>query len=306
VSKASFQPALLHPRHWPVWLIVGLLRLLLLLPFRVQLALGRGIGRLFLLLGKRRARIARINLELCFPELSAEEREHVLRRHFESVGIGVFELGMAWWASDRRMKRLVHIEGLEHLREAFAQGKGVILLSAHFTTLEMGGRFLALQAPDLPMAALYRQNENPVLEHLIITKRTQLWGRPIRREDVRTMLRTLRDGKIVWYASDQNFGHKGSVFADFFGVPAATNTATTRLSGMTGAPVVPFFTRRLDDGSYVQTISPPLEDFPGENPEADATRINLIIEDWVRQAPEQYFWLHRRFKDRPGDEPRFY
>ncbi|APZ43807.1 LpxL/LpxP family Kdo(2)-lipid IV(A) lauroyl/palmitoleoyl acyltransferase [Acidihalobacter ferrooxydans] len=298
--------SLLHPRHWLIWATFGLLRAATLLPLSAQRALGRQLGRVFLLLGRRRARIARINIDLCFPELTAAARATLLRRHFESFGIGLLELGCGWWSTDRRLRRQITVHGLEHLRDALARGKGVILLSAHFTTLEIGGRFLALLAGDLPLKALYRPSENPVMEHMVRGNRERQFGTPIPRDDIRAVLRALRRGEAVWYASDQNFGHKGSVFAPFFGIPAATNTASTRLASMTGAAVVPFFTRRLPDGRYEQIIGPPLENFPGVSPDVDATRINRLSEDWVRQAPEQYFWIHRRFKDRPGDEPRFY
>lgn len=304
-ASPSVKPTL-HPRHWPIWAAFGLLRLTTLLPMPVLRVLGRGIGRLYQLLGRRRARIARINIDLCFPELDAAERAALVRRHFEAVGIGLFELGVAWWGSDRRLRRLTTWRGLEHLRAAHAQGKGVILLSAHFTTLDFSGRLISMCEGIAPIKGLYRPNENPVVERFIRGKRELHFDALILREDIRSMVRTLKAGEIVWYAPDQNFGHKGSVFAPFFGVPAATNTATTRLATLGKAAVMPFFTCRLPNGQYEQVIFPALEDFPGPSPEADAARINAIFEDWIRQVPEQYFWTHRRFKDRPDDGPRFY
>jgi Kdo2-lipid IVA lauroyltransferase/acyltransferase len=304
-APSTVNPSL-RPRHWPIWAAFGMLRAATLLPMPVQRILGRLIGRLFRLFGRRRAGIARINVDLCFPELGDAERAALVRRHFEAFGIGLFELGFGWWGTNQRLRRLVTAHGLEHLHKALERGKGVILLSAHFTTLEIGGRLLALCADGLPLKALYRPSEHPVMERMVRSNRERQFGTPIPREDIRAMLRALKRGEAVWYASDQNFGHKGSVFAPFFGIPAATNTATTRLASMTGAVVVPFFTRRLPDGRYEQIISPALDNFPGPTPETDAERINRIIEDWVRQAPEQYFWTHRRFKDRPDDGPRFY
>lgn len=304
-ASPSVNPTL-HPRHWPIWVAFGLLRLITLLPTAILHALGRNLGRLYRLLGRRRTRIARINIDLCFPELSAAERAALVRRHFEAVGIGLFELGLAWWGSDQRLRQLATWHGLEHLRAAHAQGRGVILLSAHFTTLEFGGRLISMCEGFAPIKGLYRPNENPVVERFIRGNRERHFDALILREDIRSMVRTLKAGEIVWYAPDQNFGHKGSVFAPFFGVPAATTTATTRLASLGKAAVMPFFTRRLPDGRYEQIIYPPLDDFPGPSTEDDAERINRIIEDWVRQAPEQYFWTHRRFKDRPDDGPRFY
>lgn len=305
MTEPAVSPRLFHPRQWPAWLAVALLRAGIRLPRAWLFGAARGLGRSFIRLGKRRAEIARINLGLCFPELSAAERDDLTRRHFEAAAVGLFELALGWWAPTRRLPQ-AEVRGLEHLRAALDLGKGVILLSAHFTTLEIGGRLLAEAAPELPLKAMYRPNENPVLEHLIRRNRIARFGEPIKRDDIRGLIRALRRGEAVWYASDQNYGHQHSVFAPFFGIPAATNTATARIARSTGAAVVPFFTRRLADGGYEQVIEPALEDFPTADPARDAERINRLIEGWVRQAPEQYFWMHRRFKDRPGDEPRFY
>ncbi len=219
----------------------------------------------------------------------------------------MFEFALGWWAPDAKLRDLVTMEGLEHLRAAFERGHGVILLSAHFTTLEIGGRFIAMQAGDLPLNAMYRPNENPVLERAIRDRRTRQFGTPIGRDDVRAMLRALRRNEAVWYAFDQNYRRKHRVFAPFFGVSAATNTATSRLAQTTGAAVVPFYTRRLPGTCrYVQRIDPALEGFPGDDAEADAARLNALIEGWVREAPEQYLWTHRRFRTRPRGEPKFY
>jgi KDO2-lipid IV(A) lauroyltransferase len=158
----------------------------------------------------------------------------------------------------------------------------------------------------LPLNAMYRPNENPALEDAIREWRGRRFGAPIGRDDVRGMLRALKNKEVVWYAFDQNFRHKHRVFAPFFGVPAATNTATSRLAQASGALVVPFFTRRLADGTYLQRLDPPLEGFPSGDPQADAVRLNALIEDWVREAPEQYLWTHRRFKTRPPGEAKVY
>jgi KDO2-lipid IV(A) lauroyltransferase len=306
MSETASLP-LLHPRHWPAWIGLGLLRALCAtLPVGSLQSVGKTLGRLAMHLMARRRRIAEINLGLCFPELGTADRENLLRRHFESLGAGIIELGLGWWAPDARLRNRIQLTGMEHLREAFDRGKGVILLSAHFTTLEIGGRFLAMHAAGLPLNGMYRPNENPVIEHAMRAHRTEQFGVPIRRDDVRAMTRALKNRQAVWYAFDQNYGLKNSVFAPFFGIPAATNTATSRLAELTGAAVVPFFTRRLADGTYVQRIEPALQGFPSGDVQADATRLNVLIEGWVREVPEQYLWTHRRFKDRPNKEPRFY
>jgi KDO2-lipid IV(A) lauroyltransferase len=299
---------LLAPRHWPTWLGAGLLRALAVtLPVNTLIALGRGLGRLSLPLAGRRREIAEINVGLCFPTLSEAERQDLVRRHFESLGIAVFEFCLGWWAPDARLESRVRVEGLENLRAALESGKGVILLSAHFTTLEIGGRFLAMHTRGLPLNAMYRRSDNPVVERVLRDRRRHHFGEPIGRDDVRAMMRALKRNEAVWYAFDQNYKKKSRVFAPFFGIAAATNTATSRLAQATGAAVVPFFTRRLPDGNgYVQRVDPPLTDFPSGDAEADATRLNALIEGWVKEAPEQYLWSHRRFRTRPKGEARFY
>jgi KDO2-lipid IV(A) lauroyltransferase len=299
---------LLAPRHWPTWLGIGVLRsLAAVLPIGGQLALGRWLGRLALPFAGRRREIAQINLGLCFPELSDVERQRLLRGHFESLGIAIFEFCLGWWAPDRRLEGLAQVAGLENLRAAFARGQGVILLSAHFTTLEIGGRFLAMHTQGLPLNAMYRRSDNPVVERVLRARRSRQFGEPIGRDDVRAMLRALRGNEAVWYAFDQNYKARNKVFAPFFGVAAATNTATSRLAQATGAAVVPFFTRRLPDGAgYEQRIEPALADFPSGDAVADAARLNGMIEAWVREAPEQYLWSHRRFRTRPAGEAQFY
>jgi len=306
----SDQPLLplLAPRHWPTWLGVGLLRALVaILPVDTLLGLGRRLGGFAMPFARRRREITEINLALCFPDLTAPQRKDLARRHFESLGMAVAEFCLSWWARDARLEGRVRLEGLDNLHAAFARGQGVILLSAHFTTLEIAGRFLAMHTRGLPLNAMYRRIDNPVVERVMRVRRLRHFGEPIRRDDVRAMLRALKANEAVWYAFDQNYKARNKVFAPFFGVAAATNTATSRLAQVTGAAVVPFVTRRLPDGAgYVQRIEPPLADFPSGDAEADATQLNALIEGWVREAPEQYLWSHRRFRTRPVGEARFY
>ncbi|MEJ2480058.1 MAG: LpxL/LpxP family Kdo(2)-lipid IV(A) lauroyl/palmitoleoyl acyltransferase [Acidihalobacter sp.] len=287
---------LLHPRHWPTWAAFGMLRLAILLPLPALRTLGRVSGRLYQILGRRRARIARINVDLCFPELSDAERAALVRRHFEAVGIGVFELGLAWWASDRRLRRITTWHGLEHLRTAHAQGKGVILLGVHFTDLEITGRLLSLYQP---FAVMYRPHENPVIEWAFSRSRQRRFEAAIPRNDIRQVVRTLKQNLPVWYAPDQSFKGRNSTLAPFFGEPAGTNTATSRLAKISSADTLLFCGYRLPGKQgYRLVIHPPLDDFPSEDIQQDATRINGLIEQAVGYAPEQYLWIHRRFKKR--------
>lgn len=303
-QRPSRPTSLFSPRFWPTWIGVGVLWLLTRLPYRWQLGLGRALGATSMHLSPRRRHIAETNIRVCFPELTETERRRLVREHFASLGMSVLEVAMGWWASERRLRALGRLEGLEHLQQALARGKGVILLSAHFTPLELGGRLLSLHAP---FHVMYRQHQNPAVEHVQRRNRETHFERAIPRDDPRGMLRSLRQNKAVWYAPDQNYGHKNSVFAPFFGVPAATSTATARLARLSGAAVVPFFSTRLPHGEgYRLVLLPPLEDFPGNDIAADTARINRLIEDYVRKAPEQYLWTHRRFKNRPPGSPALY
>jgi KDO2-lipid IV(A) lauroyltransferase len=252
----------------------------------------------------RRRRIASVNLRLCFPDLAEADHYALLRRHFESLGIGLLETGLAWWAPDQRLAPLATLEGFEHLDESHRRGKGVILLTGHVASLEIGGRLYGMHARG---CVVYRPHENPVIQHLLHHHRQSYAARVIPRHDMRGMLRALKANEAVWYAPDQNYGLKYSVFAPFFGVPAATTTTTVRLAKMSGAAVLPFFPQRLlHDRGYLLRIRPPLEDFPSGDDMADTARLNRVIEEQVRLAPEQYLWVHRRFKDRPPGERDFY
>jgi KDO2-lipid IV(A) lauroyltransferase len=304
MSEKAANTSLYAPRHWPIWIGFGLLRLLTLLPWSSMMATGRFLGRLTMRAAPRRVRIARINLQLCFPELDDKARLAMIRKHFESLGMGAMDFCLAWWASDKRLQSLVRVHGVENAKAAFASGKGVIFLTAHFSSVEMSGRILLQHAPVFPM---YRPNENPVIEHIVRSNRQRHVEQAIPRDDVRLMLRTLKANKGVWFAPDQNFGHKNSLFSPFFGIPAATNTSTSRFAKMTGSSVVPFvLLRREQEQGYDLYVEPALDDFPSQDLQQDTDRINAILARWIRQAPAQYLWTHRRFKDRPGDEKRFY
>jgi len=280
------------------------MRVAAFLPYGAQRALGFGLGGLLWLLPLPQRRVARINLGLCFPELSARQRARLLRRHFAALGMGVVELAMSWWGPERRLRRLVQIEGLENLQEALTRGKGALLLSAHFTTLEVGGRLLALHAP---FAVMYRDQKNRLFDAVMLRGRERNFRAAVHRNDVRGLLHCLKQNLPVWYAPDQNFAGTQSVFAPFFGIPAATSSATARLARTSGAPVVPFFPERLPGGQgYRLRILPALDDFPGGDAAADTARINRLIEEQVRRVPEQYFWVHRHFKTRPAGEAGYY
>ena len=292
MSRDRAQPSFRHLRHWPALLGVGVFKLLSRLPWAVQSTAGRCLGSLFFHLVRIRRHVVAVNLRLAFPAKKPNEQRALAAGHYRSLGIGLFETCLAWWAPSRRLPRH-EIVGREHLDAAQQRGKGVILLTAHFTTLEICGRMLT---ESLPIGCLYRAPNNAVIAAEMRRSREARMAVTIHMDDLRGLLRALKEGHVIWYAPDQGKKSKFSAVLPFFGTPAMTNTATSRLAEMTGAAVVPYFGRRQPDGNYVLTILPALENFPSADAEADALRINALFEEQIRLAPDQYFWVHRRFK----------
>ncbi len=294
---------LLAPRYWLTWLGLAWLRSLEWLPFAAQLRVGTAIGWVIRRLPLPWVRIARRNLELCLPALSAQERERLLDRHCASLGIALCETATTWYGSDASVSRRAQICGMEHLQAALGRGRGVIMIGGHFTTIEIATRILSTV---VPLHAVYRDPKNPVIAramHASFIKN----GTPIRHDDIRSMIRGLRNNGIVWYAPDQSYRNKGAAMVNFFGVPAATTTATSRLARLSGAAVLTYFPERLPGSAgYRVTIGPALEDFPGDDPQADAERFNRLLEAHILKVPEQYLWMHRRFKGLDPDYPKYY
>ncbi|MBF7731458.1 lipid A biosynthesis lauroyl acyltransferase [Pseudomonas sp. N040] len=306
MERPQFRAEFLHPRYWLLWLGLGLLWLVTQLPYPLLLLLGRALGRLMYWVAASRRHIVRRNLELCMPQLTPAAREALLKKNFESTGIAFFEMSMSWWWPKARLRKLAHIEGLQHLQQAQAAGQGVILMAVHFTTLEIGATLLGqLHTID----GMYREHGNPLFDYIQRhgRERHNLDATAIERDDVRGMLKVLRAGRAIWYAPDQDYGRKQSIFVPLFGVTAATVTATSKFARLGKALVVPFTQQRLADGSgYRLVIHPPLQDFPGASEEADCLRINQWVESVVSANPEQYLWAHRRFKTRPPGEAKLY
>lgn len=302
MNPASEQSRLWLPQFWPTWLGVGVFRLLNRLPWSAQRAFARGLAWCAYYFVPIRRHVVLVNLRLCFPEKSRQEIRALARAHYGALALGLFETCAAWWtdAADLPPHR---IQGREHLETAMAGGRGAVLLTAHFTTLEICGRYMN---EAFTLGCLYRNPNNPVVARLMRTRRERGMAIAVPFDDLKGLIRALRAGHAIWYAPDQGKRTKQTEILPFFGVPAITNTATTKLAAITGAPVVPYFGRRESDGSYTLTILPPLENFPTADAAADAVRINRLIEEQVRLAPEQYFWVHRRFKARGPGYPEVY
>ncbi|WP_374012322.1 LpxL/LpxP family Kdo(2)-lipid IV(A) lauroyl/palmitoleoyl acyltransferase [Pseudoxanthomonas koreensis] len=289
-------------RHWPMWLGLGVMVLGARLPWLWQRAIGLGVGRLALRLGRTRRHAAEVNIALCFPGQTPQWRQQLLRDSFDALGIGLFEFARAWWGRLGPIGVQARIEGLEQLHALQAQGRGVLLVSGHFMTLEMCGR---LMCAHVPLAGMYRRHRNPVMEWAVKRGRLRYATAMFANNDIRGAIRHLKRGGMLWYAPDQDMRGKDTVFAPFFGVPASTITATHQLARLTGCAVVPFFHRR-EGGRYVLRVAPPLQDFPSQDVVADTTRVNAAIEAMVREAPAQYLWIHRRFKRQPDGRGHHY
>lgn len=303
MNAPPFRFQYLGPRYWGSWLGIGVLRLVCLLPLPLALAFGEGLGWLAGRVAPGRRHVVRVNLQLCFPELDAAAREKQVDAHFRALGAGVIEAGLAWWASDARLRACSEMVGLEHLDTELAAGHGVLLLTGHFTTLELGARIVAVHRPFHPM---YRPLNNGLMDYFMHRWRGARAGLDaLPRDDLRALVRALREGRAIWYAPDQTLDSRHSVFVPFFGVPTLTITATSRLARMGRARVVPYFPQRVG-ARYRIIFQPALENFPGGDEAADAARVNQAVEQGIRQAPDQYFWVHRRFKARPQGAPPVY
>ena len=292
------------PRTWPIWLGMAALRMMCLLPHRLALWVGKQLGRFAHTVAGTRRAIVRRNLELCFPDLSADERDALAKRHFEALGMSLIEAGLGRWASDRTHLRIGRLDGYENLQKALDEGKGVILLSAHFTTLEISGRELALRCP--PFDAVYRKNRSEFITEIQRSGREVSADDTIEKRDIKKMVRNLRKGRPVWYAPDQSYSAKGAEVVPFFGIPSMHTTATSTLARLGSAVTLPFFSRREADGTYVHTIYPRLEGFPSDDLVADTKQYVRVLEEHIRTCPEQYFWLHRKFKNLPDGYPDYY
>lgn len=293
------------PRYWGTWLAYGALRAVARLSFPRQLALGKSLGRLLSLLSPRRRRIVAVNLAACFPELSAAERTELARRHFEAVGLSFVEMAIGWFSPPERLRGLIQVEGREHFERARASGRGVILLSAHFTSLETGFAVFLDLCPGI--GCMYQPQRNPMMDVLIRRGRSRYVTEQIPRDNVRALLRKLKAGGVVAYFPDQTYVGNQSALLPFFGEPAMTNIATAKFARLTGAIILPYLFRRLPGtAGYAVTIMPPLEPPPDEEPIDTTRRWVEMLEQYIRLAPEQYLWMYKRFKRRPAPLPELY
>ena len=303
-----FQWSFLHPKYWGLWLGLGIFRLILALPYPVLVRLGKGLGKLFAKLGfgKRRIRIAKRNLELCFPNDTQAQIEQILAKNIESIGMAIIETGMAWFWSDKRILKWSKVEGIEYLKNV-PKNTGIILVGVHFLTLELGARIIGLHHQGI---GVYRPNDNPLFDWIQFRGRIRSNKAMLNRSDLRGMIKALKTGEMIWYAPDHDYGRRNSVFVPFFAVKETCTTAGSRML-LKSAPlsiVVPFSPIRHSDFSgYTLSITPTVDFSDCEDDIQTATKMNKVVEIEILKAIEQYMWLHRRFKTRPNEnDPSLY
>ena len=287
-------------------LAVFLLWLLHGLPLPLLAAIGRGLGWVLFRVAGRRRRIVEINLSLCFPELDDTQRRRLAQAHFQALARSMLERGMLWWSRPERLQRLIRVEGADTIRGLLDAGRPIMLLAPHFVGLDAGGVGIAMR---FDCASLYAEQSSKVFNRLLYQGRKRFGDQLLlsRDENLRTIVRAMKAGRPFYYLPDVNFRTRDSIFVPFFGVPAATVSGLSRLAKLTGAAVVPCATRMLPGGQgYVVEVGQAWENYPTDDVEADTRRMNAWIEEAVRTMPEQYYWVHRRFKTRPAGEPPLY
>jgi KDO2-lipid IV(A) lauroyltransferase len=306
VLQPDFKISFLLPKYWLTWFGVIVLYTISWLPYKLQLMLGRMLGRLLYKIGSSRKTVAMKNLQLCFPEMSPQERTRILKKNFENTGIALFETGMGWWWPDWRVRRKTKIVGLEHLEKAHREGKGVLLLTMHYLSVEINCRGMGTGHPTV---VFYRPHNNQLMEFFQFRGRGRSNKYMLGKRDVKGLMKALRDKEVCIYLPDQDYGRNRSLFVPFFAVPnAATTTGTLIFARQKNVQSHILIPTRNDDGSgYTLEIKPMMENFPTDNDEADVIRINQELEKAIMFKPEQYMWLHRRFKTRPNeDDPSLY
>lgn len=303
--RRQFSTRLLHPRYWSTWFGLGTLWLLTQLPYSVLMRLGAGAGKLSRLFLRRREKITCRNIELCFPGIDEAEKERMIAGNFASLGMALAETGIAWFWSDKAVKKLFEVSGMNHLRHAQQQKRGVMVIGVHFMSLELGGRISGLCQP---MMAMYRPHNNRAMEWAQTKGRMRSNKAMINRQDLRGMVHALKQGESVWFAPDQDYGPKGSVFAPLFAVEkTATTNGTFVLSRLANPAMLSIvLIRNSNNYGYRLIIDPELKNYPHNDEMAAAVYMNKVIESQILRAPEQYLWMHRRFKTRPSGEASLY
>ncbi|MBO1923742.1 lysophospholipid acyltransferase family protein [Thiomicrorhabdus sp. 6S3-12] len=305
-TPSKLQTAFYHPKYWGIWFGVGILRLLSLLPYRYKFKVGSALGKLMYLLAFKRRKIALENIKIAFPEKTVVEQKALLKAHFASLGMSFAEMAIIWHGDHKRNHKnafersIIRYQGEQNLLDTIEQGKGVLILAPHFTTLEVTGLFVSFLTN---YHAVYRPHDNPFMDYLIAQGRSIEFDNgdkvePVSNANTRLMLKVLKKGGAMTFLPDQKYRSKGSIMVPLFGKECPSNPATSKIAKLTGCAVVPTFTRRIEDDSgihYEVTFLPALENFPSGDDYQDTLRLHHLYEDAIRQAPEQYLWVHNRW-----------
>jgi len=303
MARKDYPDNFWHPVYWPTRAGFAIIWLCAWLPWPVKYTLGKWAGLMIQRLARSRRKVTERNIQLCFPELSAAEQQQLVRKVFIQNGIGLFETATAWFRPASILKEISVVKNGHYMQEAIDSGKGVIILGTHVSTLDLAG---AVSSLFFDIDIFYRKHNNPLFEQIMTRCREKIYRDTIDKKDLKKAIRTLRKGNILWYTPDQDFGRRVSVFAPFFGVEAATVSITSRLVKMTGSVPLPVSISRTEDNTYQLEFFPPLENYPTGDDVADATYLNKTLEEIIRKHPDQYMWMHRRFKTRPEGEKSLY
>ncbi|WP_428086104.1 lipid A biosynthesis acyltransferase [Candidatus Thioglobus sp.] len=291
-----------HPKFIPTWILIGLMKLGTKLPFKVQVAIGNTMGIAFYPILRRFRKIAFVNISACFPNKTHVEVEALVRQNFKALGISIFETANTYFATDKKIKSMLSINNEHYLTDAINKDQSVILLAAHFMPLMLGVRMLLSRRN---IASIYRPQNNALFDKMMRKSSTSRGALIIKTKDTRAILKALKNKIPIWYAPDQDLGKKNCVFAPFFNIQTATVAATAKLANKDNTVVIPYFFIRTKSG-YSMNFEAPIANYPDNDAVISASMTNKILEAQILKNPEQYLWVHRRFKTRPDGEPGFY
>ena len=292
----------IHPKFLLTWILILFMRIGVFIPFKAQVIAGKAIGRMMFPLMPRFRSIAYSNISHCFPEKKQPQVERLVKRHFEAIGVSFFETANAYYGSDNKIKKLLTIKNEHFFKDALKEEGGIILLCSHFMPLMLGSRALLIKHT---IANIYRPQNNTLFDSAMVKGYKKNGAVMIKSTDTRSIIKAINNSLPIWYAPDQDLGKNNSVFAPFFGIQTATASATARLAKNNNTRVIPYSFIRTSNG-YLMSFEKPISNYPTNDPIHDATVINQILEKQINHSPEQYLWIHRRFKTRPNDEKNFY
>ena len=291
-----------HPKYFPTWILILLMRVGVFIPFRLQVCFGKIIGKLIYPFMTELRKTAYSNISNCFPEKKQSQVTILVKQHFEAIGISLFETANAYYASDKKIEKMLIINNEQYFTEALKKEGGIILLCSHFMPLMLGSRALLIKHT---IANIYRPQNNKLFDQVMVRGYVKNGAVMIKNTDTRSIMKAIRNSLPIWYAPDQDLGKNNSIFAPLFGIQTATASATSRLAKNNNTRVIPYSFIRVKDG-YEMSFDKPLKNYPSGNAIKDASKTNQILEKQILKNPEQYLWIHRRFKTRPEGEENFY